>query len=312
MNGVWQICLFARINAYFGSKYTFMAGIAATTVMYASFPMLTLVADARGSIDVWVYAAIGVQLVASMLTSLSYGTPPLAPAARPWLTHDTRRLHLHLHHRRVAKQGVAGEHERALPDGRQLDARVRARARELALLALAPAAQLDGLLRPRGALRHRDRGRVPPPAQPVEEPLGRGPRVSGLLGRGPRVLGCAGVEAVALGVSRSRHATKGGGAAGRGCSREAEQMLSSNSRVRRRAHETLSLGCRGVAAPCALREMRWVADASFDNHMIVIARSRTGLHVEPKRLRTHCAVSCIVLYFIIPALALDRDHGWPG
>jgi hypothetical protein len=86
MNGVWQICLFARINAYFGSKYTFMVGIAATTVMYASFPMLTLVADARGSIDVWVYAAIGVQLVASMLTSLSYGTHPLAPAARSWLT----------------------------------------------------------------------------------------------------------------------------------------------------------------------------------------------------------------------------------
>jgi hypothetical protein len=89
-------------------------------------------------------------------------------------------------------------------------------------------------------------------------------------------------------------------------------MLSSNSRVRRRAHETLSLGCRGVAAPCALREMRWVADASFGDHMIVIARSRTGLHVEPKRLRTHCAVSCVVLAFIIPALALRRDHGWLG
>jgi hypothetical protein len=73
MNGLFQIFMFARINARFGSKNTFMVGIVATTVMYASFPALTLVADARGAVDGWVYAVIGVQLVASMMTSLSYG-----------------------------------------------------------------------------------------------------------------------------------------------------------------------------------------------------------------------------------------------
>jgi hypothetical protein len=79
LNGLFQIFMFARVNRRFGSKNTFMVGIVATMVMYASFPALTLIADARGAVDGWVYAGIVVQLLASMLTSLSYGLPRTPP-----------------------------------------------------------------------------------------------------------------------------------------------------------------------------------------------------------------------------------------
>jgi hypothetical protein len=42
-------------------------------LLFASFPVISLVADARGSVDRVVYAAIGGQLVISMMTGLSYG-----------------------------------------------------------------------------------------------------------------------------------------------------------------------------------------------------------------------------------------------
>jgi hypothetical protein len=73
MNGLFQIFLFAKIDAWFGTKQTFMVGIVATTIMYASLPVISVLADWRGGLDGWVYGAIGVQLVAAMMTSLSYG-----------------------------------------------------------------------------------------------------------------------------------------------------------------------------------------------------------------------------------------------
>jgi hypothetical protein len=77
MNGLFQIFLFARINERFGTKNTFTAGIISTVFMFASFPLISLLADARGGVDNVVYAAVGVQLVAAMMTSLSYGSSVL-------------------------------------------------------------------------------------------------------------------------------------------------------------------------------------------------------------------------------------------
>jgi hypothetical protein len=72
-NGLSRIFFFRRLTTWLGMKRTFTIGIVATVIMYASFPIISTLADWRGGVDGWVYAAIGVQVTASMMISFSYG-----------------------------------------------------------------------------------------------------------------------------------------------------------------------------------------------------------------------------------------------
>ncbi|KAL1660901.1 major facilitator superfamily domain-containing protein [Schizophyllum commune] len=72
LNGIFQIFFFARIHDHFGSKKTFIAGIAASIPIIMLFPLMSLYAKAEGySAMVWVF--VGLQIVLSLLISLSYG-----------------------------------------------------------------------------------------------------------------------------------------------------------------------------------------------------------------------------------------------
>ncbi|TRM65076.1 major facilitator superfamily domain-containing protein [Schizophyllum amplum] len=72
LNGIFQIFFFARIHDHFGSKKTFTVGIASCLPIFALFPLINLYAKAEGySLMVWVL--VGLQIVLSLLVSLSYG-----------------------------------------------------------------------------------------------------------------------------------------------------------------------------------------------------------------------------------------------
>ncbi|KAF8071623.1 member of major facilitator superfamily multidrug-resistance, DHA1 sub-family [Lyophyllum atratum] len=71
-NGIIQVFFFARIHDYFGSKKTFIAGIASAFPAFIAFPIINYLARAQGlSTAVWV--AVGLQTFISIGLSLSYG-----------------------------------------------------------------------------------------------------------------------------------------------------------------------------------------------------------------------------------------------
>ena len=77
-----QIFFFARIHDHFGSKKTFIAGIAASIPIIMLFPLMSLYAKAEGySAMVWVF--VGLQIVLSLLISLSYGEFFLPSISQP-------------------------------------------------------------------------------------------------------------------------------------------------------------------------------------------------------------------------------------
>ena len=72
LNGVFQVFFFARINDRWGSKKVYFLGIASGVPMFASFPIINLLARHRGySMAVWM--AVGFQIVMSVILCLSYG-----------------------------------------------------------------------------------------------------------------------------------------------------------------------------------------------------------------------------------------------
>lgn len=72
LNGLFQLFFFARINDRWGSKNTFMLGIASGIPIFASFPIINTLARHQGySVAVW--TAVGFQIVISIALSLSSG-----------------------------------------------------------------------------------------------------------------------------------------------------------------------------------------------------------------------------------------------
>ena len=72
LNGVFQIFFFARINDRWGSKRVFLLGIASGVPMFASFPIINLLARHHGySMVVWM--AVGFQIIMSVALCFCYG-----------------------------------------------------------------------------------------------------------------------------------------------------------------------------------------------------------------------------------------------
>lgn len=72
LNGFFQIFFFAKIHDRWGSKRVFMAGIAAGIPLFLSFPVISYLARTQGlTPTLWV--AVAVQIVFSIMPSLSYG-----------------------------------------------------------------------------------------------------------------------------------------------------------------------------------------------------------------------------------------------
>ncbi|KIM36663.1 hypothetical protein M413DRAFT_286448 [Hebeloma cylindrosporum] len=72
LNGVFQVFFFARINDRWGSKRAFCLGIVSGMPMFASFPVINLLARHHGySMMVWL--VVGFQIVMSIAVCFSYG-----------------------------------------------------------------------------------------------------------------------------------------------------------------------------------------------------------------------------------------------
>jgi hypothetical protein len=71
-NGVFRVLFFAQIHDYWGSKKTFMVGVASAIPVFLMFPVANAFARTQGySIVVWM--AIGIQIIAVLLLNLSWG-----------------------------------------------------------------------------------------------------------------------------------------------------------------------------------------------------------------------------------------------
>ncbi|KAF9065831.1 major facilitator superfamily domain-containing protein [Rhodocollybia butyracea] len=68
LNGIMQVFFFARVMEYWGSKKTFVVGVAAFIPIFACFPILTALAG------VLVWTVVVVQILFSLLISFSYGS----------------------------------------------------------------------------------------------------------------------------------------------------------------------------------------------------------------------------------------------
>ncbi|PFH47258.1 hypothetical protein AMATHDRAFT_152581 [Amanita thiersii Skay4041] len=72
LNGIFQICFFARIHDRWGSKKTFIVGVAAMLPVFGAFPVINYLARVNGyGLSVWI--VVGLQVLLSILVSMSYG-----------------------------------------------------------------------------------------------------------------------------------------------------------------------------------------------------------------------------------------------
>ena len=72
LNGVFQVLFFARIHDHWGSKKTFVVGIASAIPAFILFPVSSALARAQGySAALWI--AIGLQCIPGLLFGISYG-----------------------------------------------------------------------------------------------------------------------------------------------------------------------------------------------------------------------------------------------
>ncbi|KIY70801.1 MFS general substrate transporter [Cylindrobasidium torrendii FP15055 ss-10] len=72
VNGLFQVFAFARLNNAIGSKATFLIGIASCIPSFACYPIMSHLIKSQGmSSRVWIVLAI--QIMLSVLTSMSYG-----------------------------------------------------------------------------------------------------------------------------------------------------------------------------------------------------------------------------------------------
>jgi len=72
LNGVFQVFFFAKIHDRWGTKNVYITGLAATIPVFASFPLINWLAKTQG-LSPTVWAMVGIQVVISVLISLSYG-----------------------------------------------------------------------------------------------------------------------------------------------------------------------------------------------------------------------------------------------
>ena len=71
-NGIFQVFFFARIHDRWGSKKTFIAGIASAIPAFIMFPVANAFARTQGyNIVVWI--AMGLQIIAAISMSISFG-----------------------------------------------------------------------------------------------------------------------------------------------------------------------------------------------------------------------------------------------
>lgn len=73
-NGFLQIFYFAKTQARFGPKNVYLAGIASSLLVCVSFPVINALARSAGENDIFVWLAVGFQIIASIFISFSYGT----------------------------------------------------------------------------------------------------------------------------------------------------------------------------------------------------------------------------------------------
>ena len=76
LNGVFQVFFFAKINDTWGSKNLFCFGIASAIPLFASFPLINMMARYEGY-GVWIWVAVYAQIATSVALSLSYGKPSI-------------------------------------------------------------------------------------------------------------------------------------------------------------------------------------------------------------------------------------------
>ena len=73
LNGIFQVCFFARIHDRWGSKRVFIGGVMSSIPTFALFPVINILARQQGySSFVWI--AVGMQLLLFMILNFSFGT----------------------------------------------------------------------------------------------------------------------------------------------------------------------------------------------------------------------------------------------
>jgi len=73
LNGVFQVCFFAKIHDRWGSKRVFIGGLMTSIPSFALFPVINILARRQGySALVWV--TVAAQLLISIVLNLSFGT----------------------------------------------------------------------------------------------------------------------------------------------------------------------------------------------------------------------------------------------
>jgi hypothetical protein len=73
LNGIFQVCFFARIHDRWGSKRVFIGGLVSSIPTFALFPVINVLARQRGYSPL-VWMAVGLQLLLFMVLNLSFGT----------------------------------------------------------------------------------------------------------------------------------------------------------------------------------------------------------------------------------------------
>ncbi|KAF8920738.1 major facilitator superfamily domain-containing protein [Mucidula mucida] len=72
INGLFQIFFFARINNTWGSRYTFIVGIASSFPVFACYPIMSHLVKTQG-VGPMVWTVLAIQIFLSIIISLSYG-----------------------------------------------------------------------------------------------------------------------------------------------------------------------------------------------------------------------------------------------
>ncbi|KAI0784273.1 member of major facilitator superfamily multidrug-resistance, DHA1 sub-family [Abortiporus biennis] len=72
-NGLIQIFFFAKIHDRYGTKRVYLVGLASALLVFASFPVINMLARAEEGHSFIVWAAVGFQILTSIIINFSYG-----------------------------------------------------------------------------------------------------------------------------------------------------------------------------------------------------------------------------------------------
>lgn len=73
LNGFVQIFYFAKTHARFGTKNVYIAGIASSLLVFITFPVINYLARIAGDKDIFVWLAVGFQVIVLIFINFSYG-----------------------------------------------------------------------------------------------------------------------------------------------------------------------------------------------------------------------------------------------